>query len=89
LAELRANFQRVAAVGVPIYISEYDIDVGDDAAQERIMSQQFPLFYESPEVVGVTLWGYIYGQTWRENTGLQRDGQPRPAMTWLMNYLQR
>jgi len=48
------------------------------------------MFWEDPNVKGVTVWGYIVGQTWRANTGLMTSGgQMRPAMTWLMQYLGR
>jgi endo-1,4-beta-xylanase len=39
---------------------------------------------------GITLWGYIYGQTWMPNMGLmQSDGTMRPAMAWLQRFLGR
>jgi GH35 family endo-1,4-beta-xylanase len=85
-SELQSNFNQVAALGVPIYISEYDINIADDNQQRQVMQQQFPFFFENPQVEGVTLWGYIYGQTWRDNTGLIRNGQPRPAMNFLCEY---
>lgn len=85
-AELQANFNQVAALGVPIYISEYDINIADDNQQKQVMQTQFPFFYENEKVAGITLWGYLYGQTWRQNTGLIRNGEPRPAMDWLCNY---
>jgi hypothetical protein len=41
-------------------------------------------------VKGVTIWGYIVGATWRSNTGIMSsDGAMRPAMTWLMDFLER
>jgi endo-1,4-beta-xylanase len=41
-------------------------------------------------VKGITLWGYVYGQTWMTNTGILRsDGSMRSAMKWLMSYLGR
>ncbi len=73
--------------GLPMYISEYDIEATDDQTQLNYMKMHFPIFYEHPQVKGVTLWGYIYGSTWRTGTGLIRNGQPRPALTWLMDYL--
>lgn len=73
--------------GLPMYISEYDIEATDDQTQLNYMKMHFPVFYEHPHVKGVTLWGYIYGSTWRTGTGLIRNGQPRPALTWLMDYL--
>ncbi len=87
--ELKANFEKVAAVGVPVYISEYDVNEADDQRQLQIMQEQFTFFYNEPRVAGITLWGYVYGATWRTNTGLLRNGQPRPAFTWLMNFLGR
>ena len=77
---------------LPLYISEYDIeDLGmGDQYQLQIFQDQFPVFYEHPAVVGVTLWGYVLGTTWREGTGIIRqDGSHRPAMDWLMDYLGR
>ena len=74
---------------LPMYISEYDIEATDDQTQLRYMQMHFPVFYEHPQVKGITLWGYIYGSTWRTGTGLIRNGQPRPALTWLMEYLKQ
>ena len=77
---------------LPLYISEYDIeDLGQgDQYQLQLFQDQFPAFYEHPAVVGVTLWGYVLGTTWREGTGIIRqDGSHRPAMDWLMEYLGR
>ena len=44
---------------------------------------------ETEWIHGVTVWGWIYGSTWVTHSGIIRDGQPRPAMTWLMEYLER
>ena len=88
LSELQSKLSQIAALGLPIYITEYDIEKTNDQDQLRVMQQQFPLFYEHPSVKGITLWGYVVGKTWRDGTGLIQDnGTPRPAMTWLMNYL--
>jgi GH35 family endo-1,4-beta-xylanase len=86
-SELQANFKKIKGIGVPIYISEYDVDIADDNKQRQVMSQQFPLFYEDSQVAGITIWGYIYGQTWIPNSGLIKNGSPRPALTWLRSYL--
>ena len=88
--ELEANLQRIADIGAPVFISEYDINVGDDNQQRAVMEEQFTLFYEHPSVAGITLWGYIVGRTWQSNTGLKHDnGAHRPALDWLMDYLGR
>ena len=76
--------------GLPIYITQYDIPLADDAAQASVMQSQFTMFWNDNDIVGITLWGYIIGATWRANTGLvSTTGTTRPAMTWLMNFLGR
>ena len=90
ISELKTNLNRIADLGLPIYISEYDIAKTNDQDQLNIMREQFPVFYNHPDVVGITLWGYVVGETWRNGTGLiQSNGTERPAMIWLMDYLNR
>ncbi len=74
---------------IPMYITEYDVGICDDEEQLRTYQEQFPVFYNHPHVKGVTLWGYVSGKTWIECSGLIRqDGTHRPAMTWLMQYIE-
>ena len=90
VADIQSRLNRVAALGLPIYITEYDVARTNDQEQLAIMQAQFPLFRNHPSVAGITLWGYVVGSTWVNGSGLiQSNGTPRPAMTWLMNYLGR
>jgi arabinoxylan arabinofuranohydrolase len=90
LSSIQSKLNQVAALGLPIYISEYDVARTNDQEQLQIMQTQFPLFYNHPSVAGITLWGYVVGSTWVNGSGLiHSDGRHRPAMTWLMNYLGR
>jgi endo-1,4-beta-xylanase len=78
------------STGLPVYISEYDINLANDSQQQQVMQSQFTMFWNDPNVKGITLWGYIVGQTWQTNTGLMTStGTMRPAMTWLMQFLNR
>jgi endo-1,4-beta-xylanase len=88
---LKALIDRITReTGLPMYITEYDIDIEDDGRQKDVMQEQFTLFWEHPQIKGITLWGYVYGSTWMTNTGILRtDGSLRPAMSWLMDYLGR
>jgi endo-1,4-beta-xylanase len=82
--------QLATQTGLPIYITEYDINLADDAQQENVMAEQFAMFWTDSNVKGVTLWGYVEGATWLPNTGLMSEsGVMRPAMTWLLGYLGR
>jgi len=90
LNNLKANMEKVAALGLPIYISEYDVEQTDDQMQLNQLQEQFSYFYTHPSVKGITLWGYVNGATWRDGTGLiLEEGTHRPAMDWLMEYLDR
>ncbi len=86
-ATLRGNLDFLAQTGLPIYISEWDID-GYDQDQLTQFQQKFPVVWEHSAVKGVTLWGYVQGLTWMDNSGLMyQDGRERPALTWLKNYV--
>jgi endo-1,4-beta-xylanase len=79
-----------SSTGLPVYISEYDINLADDNQQKNVMQSQFTMFWNDANVKGITLWGYVEGQTWLPNTGLLTSaGVERPAMTWLMQFLGR
>lgn len=85
---LKQRMDALASTGLPIHITEYDIDEADDATQKIIMAAQFPVFWEHPAVAGVTFWGYKEGETWIPSSCLiLKDGTERPAMQWLRGYL--
>jgi endo-1,4-beta-xylanase len=74
--------------GLPVYITEYDINLADDTQQAQVMQSQFTMFWNDSNVKGITLWGYVEGATWLPNTGLMTSGGTmRPAMTWLVGFL--
>jgi len=82
------------ALKMPMYSTEYDIGTRDDALQLQRYKEQIPYMWEADYVAGITLWGYIYGKTWI-NEGdykgisgiIKQDGNDRPAMTWLREYM--
>jgi endo-1,4-beta-xylanase len=85
---LKSNIDKLAATGLPIFITEYDIGHSDDTQQLNSIKDQFPMFWNHPSIVGVTYWGYIVGETWRTGTGLkQSNGTERPSLTWLKGYV--
>ena len=90
-ATVKGFIDRIAQqTGLPVYITEYDINVADDTRQMTIMRDEVTMYWEDANVRGITIWGYIVGSTWLPNTGLvQTNGTNRPAMTWLMSFLGR
>ena len=87
---IKANLDLLAATGLPIYISEYEVNLADDNVQLSVYQRQFPLFWTYPDIKGITLWGYIEFQMWsaKPNAYLLTDRLvERPAMVWLRQYL--
>ncbi len=90
-AQVTSNLNLLDNAGLPIHVTELDIrgSNGNEAQQRDRYAQIFPAFYEHPAVAGVTLWGYVEGQTWMEFSGiLNSNGTERLAMQWLRSYLQ-
>ncbi len=88
LDDVETNLNQIAALGLPIYISEFNVAAIDDQKQLEIMKGLFPLFYNHPSVGGITFWGYMEGNTYREGAHLvNSDGTPRPALLWVNEYI--
>jgi endo-1,4-beta-xylanase len=85
------NLNRLAATGLPIYISEFDVapqNTTNDGVQLAEMQRIFPVLWTNPGVKGITFWGYLAGMMWQTGAELIRaDGSERPAMQWLRTYL--
>ena len=75
------------AVKIPMYITELDINVENDTQQKNQYASIFPLMWEADYCAGVTIWGYVYGATWVDHSGLYKNGSERPAMKWLREYM--
>jgi len=55
------------STGLPIHITEIDISADPDEAKQKAKYQELlPIAWEHEHVAGITLWGYIQGQTWVE-----------------------
>lgn len=88
LSTVTGNLNRLQSTGLPIHISEFDLNFSDDTQQRSKYETLFPLLWDHPAVEGITLWGYRQGQIWRENAYLVRtSGTERPAMTWLKSFV--
>ena len=88
VSTLKANLQRLTATGLPVYISEFDINEPVDSVQLQNYITYFPLFWEEPGVKGITLWGYMQGDMWKVDAYLVRsNGTERPALLWLRRYV--
>ena len=85
----RTNLDRLATAGLPLMITEMDIDGLTDVQQLDSFRRIFPIFWEHPAVIGVTLWGYRPGM-WRTDQGaplVYSNNVERPALSWLRRYV--
>ncbi|MBN2356877.1 endo-1,4-beta-xylanase [candidate division KSB1 bacterium] len=89
---IRSNLDRLAELGLPIYISEFDIDEPDDANQLQQYKIYFPILWYQPAIKGITFWGYIQDDVWHSHPDtylLLSNGCERPAMQWMKTFIHR
>lgn len=83
------RLDELALTGLPIQVTELDIDGPTDEIQLADYQRIFLVFWEHPAVEGITLWGYRPGH-WRSAQGayiVYEEGGERPAMQWLYAYV--
>ena len=89
-AYIHQKLDKLIKLGLPIYISEYDLNIADDAKQLEKYKEQIPLFWNCDAVKGITLWGYIQDEIWRTDAYLVRsDGTERPVLKWMKEFLKK
>lgn len=87
-AEMTTALDHLAESGLPLYITELDVDGLTDQKQLSRYQEIFPSIWEHAAVAGVTLWGYQEGTMWREDAYLKKsNGSHRPALDWIMDYI--
>ncbi len=80
---IKNNLDELAKTGLPITSSEFDLR-GDETTQLNRYKTYFPIFWEHPAVIGVTLWGYT------NNWGgaiIMQNGREFEALKWLRTYV--
>lgn len=84
----------LAETGLPIQATEMDIQGNSDLSQEASdqlqlenMQRVFPVFWEHPAVEGITFWGWRPGLWMADAELIRPNGEERPALTWLIEYV--
>ena len=88
-ATLKNNLDALATTGIPIHLTEVDIDGETDLKQLQEMQRVFPIFWKHSGVKGITFWGFRNG-LWRTAQGaflVTSQGVERPALKWLRAYV--
>jgi endo-1,4-beta-xylanase len=85
---ITSNLGTLGGTGLPVYVSELDCNGNSEADQSTIYQRVFPALWKNSAVKGITLWGYVTGQTWKDGTGIvDSGGNERAALKWLKTYL--
>jgi GH35 family endo-1,4-beta-xylanase len=88
VSEVESNLALLADTGLPIHVTEFDVNFEDDARHANVYRDLFSVFWDNPSVLGVTNWGFREGAVWQANSHLlESDGTPRPALDWLTCFV--
>lgn len=73
------GLDRFSKFGVPIVITEFDMDTVDDDLKARYMRDFMTAAFSHPNVANITQWGFWEGSHWMPNAALwRRDWTLRP-----------
>jgi len=70
--DLLAVYDRFAKLGLPIRITELDIDSNDEQLQADYFRDFLIASFSHPQINGILLWGFWEGQHWRPDAALFR-----------------
>lgn len=82
---LLGGLDRFAKYGLPIVITEFDINTKDEDLQARYMRDFLTACFSHPSVDTLVIWGFWEGRHWFPDAGLyRRDWSLRPqGQVWL------
>ncbi len=70
---------RFARFGLPIQVTEFDIDTTDQTLQADYAKDFLTLIFSHPGVTGFFMWGFWEGQHWRPAAAMfTKDWTPKP-----------
>ena len=85
-AVLKSSLDVLAASGLPLYITELDVNGAEDETQLSEYQRVFPVFWEHPSIKGVSHFGWLPGADAEAHLAYS-NGAERPALVWLKDYV--
>ena len=80
--ELWQVYERFAKFGVPLQLTEFDIDTRQDQLQADYLRDVMTVTFSHPSFNAIVMWGFWEGRHWRPNAALwRRDWSIKPAGT--------
>ena len=85
IPDVLAKFDKFGALGLPIQITEFDIDTDDTGLQADYMRDFTTATFSHPSVMGVMQWGFWEGGHWIPRAALwDKDWNLRPhGKVWV------
>ncbi|MES1187715.1 MAG: endo-1,4-beta-xylanase [Myxococcales bacterium] len=78
--DLLKLLDRYAKLGKQIWITEYDLDIDDEALAGQFTRDFYTTLFSHPAVGGILMWGFWDGAHWHRNAPLYRkDWSLKPA----------
>ena len=82
IGELREIYNRFAMFGVPLQLTEFDIDTTDEQLQADYLRDVMTITFSHPSFNAIIMWGFWEGRHWRPNGALWRkDWSIKPVGT--------
>ncbi|MBI3267439.1 MAG: endo-1,4-beta-xylanase [Planctomycetes bacterium] len=77
---MRTMLDQLARFKLPIKITEYDMNTGDEQAKAQGLETVYRTCFSHPAVAGLLMWGFWEGAHWKPKAALWRkDFSPTPA----------
>jgi len=88
MRQVKDALDRLARFGLPIRITEFDINTNDEARKARLLEEFYTTCFAHPAVDGILMWGFWEGAHWRPKAALwKRDFSPTPAARAYRNLV--
>ena len=80
IEEIWNIYNRFAKFGVPLQLTEFDIDTQDEQLQADYLRDVMTITFSHPSFNAIIMWGFWEGRHWRPNAALWRkDWSIKPA----------
>ena len=82
--QLLKIYDRFAELGLPVRITELDLDIGDEDLQTAYWRDFLTASFSHPNINGIMIWGFYEPNHWRPVAAMyKKDWSPRPiAGVW-------
>jgi GH35 family endo-1,4-beta-xylanase len=80
MKRVKAALDRLARFKLPIRVTEYDLNTGDEEVKARHLADFYTTCFAHPAVEGILMWGFWEGSHWRPKAALwKKDWTPTRA----------